>query len=79
MADADNPHLRPLTAEQRRAAAGQFEQANQVMRKGDYNYGIQLLLTCCQINPGNTVYRQTLRQARSTSMATTSTAVAWRL
>jgi tetratricopeptide (TPR) repeat protein len=64
MADADSSPMRPLTAEQRRAAAGQFERANQVLRKGDYNYGVQLLLTCCRLDPGNVVYRQTLRQAQ---------------
>jgi tetratricopeptide (TPR) repeat protein len=62
MADAVPPSLRP-TAEQRRAAAGQYERANQVLRKGDFDYGIQLLLACCKIEPGNLVYRQALRQA----------------
>jgi tetratricopeptide (TPR) repeat protein len=60
---ADTPSaLPPLTAEQRRVAAAQFERASQVISKGDYDYGIQLLLTCCRIDPGNLVYRQTLRQ-----------------
>jgi tetratricopeptide (TPR) repeat protein len=51
-----------VTAEQRRIAAGQFERANQVISKGDHDYGIQLLLTCCKIDPANLIYRQTLRQ-----------------
>jgi tetratricopeptide (TPR) repeat protein len=58
---ADSPSLPPPTAEQRRVAAGQFERANQVISKGDFDYGIQLLLTCCRLDAGNLIYRQTLR------------------
>jgi tetratricopeptide (TPR) repeat protein len=60
---ADASHLPPPSAEQRRVAAGQFQRANQVISKGDHDYGIQLLLTCCKLDPGNFVYRQALRQA----------------
>src|SRR5262245_36682508 len=56
------PPLPRLSPEQRRAAAGQFERANQVIAGGDLDYGIQLLLNCCRIDPVNPVYRQTLRQ-----------------
>src|SRR5438552_4718582 len=48
--------------EQRRVAAGQFERANQVIATGNFDYGIQLLLTCCKLDPGNLIYRQTLRK-----------------
>jgi tetratricopeptide (TPR) repeat protein len=65
MADAA-PHLPSPSAEQRRVAAGQFERANQVIRKGDFDYGIQLLLTCCKLDPANFVFRQALRQAEKT-------------
>src|SRR5262245_63287022 len=51
-----------LTAEQRRVAAGQFERANQVIATGNHDYGIQLLLTCCKLDPASIIYRQTLRQ-----------------
>lgn len=51
-----------LTAEQRRVAAGQFERANQVITTGNHDYGIQLLLTCCKLDPASIIYRQTLRQ-----------------
>lgn len=64
MAHSTPSALPRLTPEQRRAAAGQFERANQVLAAGDFDYGIQLLLTCCQIDPGNAVYRQALRQAQ---------------
>jgi tetratricopeptide (TPR) repeat protein len=56
--------LPKLTAEQRRAAAGQFERANQVLQTGEFDYGLQLLLNCCAIDPGNLIYRKALRQAQ---------------
>jgi tetratricopeptide (TPR) repeat protein len=62
MADHDASILPPPSAEQRRAAAGQYERANQVIATGNYDYGIQLLLNCCQLDPGNLIYRHTLRQ-----------------
>jgi tetratricopeptide (TPR) repeat protein len=65
MADPENL-LPRLTPEQRRAAAGQYERANQVLAKGDYDYALPLLLNCCLIDPGNAVYRQVLRQATKT-------------
>jgi tetratricopeptide (TPR) repeat protein len=72
--DTPEPHdmaepsttLPRLTAEQRRAAVGQFERANQVLKggAGDADYVMQLLLTCCKIDPSNLTYRQTLRQTQ---------------
>jgi tetratricopeptide (TPR) repeat protein len=56
--------LPKLTSEQRRAASGQFERANQVLKGGDHDYGLQLLLTCCKIDPANLVYRQSLRRTQ---------------
>jgi tetratricopeptide (TPR) repeat protein len=53
-----------VPAEQRRAAAAQFDRANQVLSAGDYDYGLQLLLNCCRIDPGNPIYRQALHQAQ---------------
>jgi tetratricopeptide (TPR) repeat protein len=52
--------------EHRRIAAGQFERANQVIATGNYDYGIQLLLTCCKLDPSNLVYRQVLRKTEKT-------------
>lgn len=54
------PKVRP---EQRRAAAGQFERANQALNEGNVDYAIQLLFSCCQLDPVTPTYRQTLRQA----------------
>lgn len=50
------------TADQRKAASGQFERANQVVASGNYDYGIRLLLSCCKLDPANLIYRQTLRR-----------------
>jgi tetratricopeptide (TPR) repeat protein len=58
--------LTKLTPEQRRAASGQFERANQVLKGGDHDYGLQLLLTCCKLDPANLIYRQSLRQTQRT-------------
>jgi tetratricopeptide (TPR) repeat protein len=56
-------HLLPApNPEHRRAAAGQFERANQVIATGNYDYGIRLLLSCCKLDPGNLIYRQALRR-----------------
>ena len=53
-----------LTPEQRLAAAGQYERANQVLATGNPDYAMQLLLNCCVIDPGNPTYRQALRQTQ---------------
>jgi tetratricopeptide (TPR) repeat protein len=62
MADTDASAPATPSPEHRRVAAGQFERANQVIKTGNYDYGIQLLLTCCKLDPGNLVYRQALRK-----------------
>jgi serine/threonine protein kinase len=54
--------LPALSLEHQRAAAGQYERASQVIAKGDYDYGIQLLLSCTRLDPGRLTYRQMLRQ-----------------
>jgi Tfp pilus assembly protein PilF len=56
--------LPPPSPEHRRIAAGQFDRANQVIAAGLYDYGIQLLLACCQLDPANLIYRQRLRQTQ---------------
>src|SRR5262245_26585465 len=62
MADASRP-LTP-TPEHRRIAAERFEHARQAVAKDNYDYGVQLLLTCCKLDPGNLIYRQELRRAQ---------------
>jgi tetratricopeptide (TPR) repeat protein len=56
--------VRPPSPEERRVAAGQFERANQVLATGNHDYGCQLLLNCCKLDPGNLTYRQALRKAQ---------------
>lgn len=63
MSETTHAKLPRLTPEQRRAAVGQFERANQVLTKGDYDYALPLLLNCCVMDPANPVYRQVLHQA----------------
>jgi len=66
MAETDSGVLPPPSPEQRRIAAGQFERANQVIAKGDHDYGIRLLISCCKLDPGNLTFRQTLRRTEKT-------------
>lgn len=55
-----------VAAEQQHAAAGQFERARQVLMTGNIDYGIHLLLSCCQIDPVNLTYRKMLRRIEKT-------------
>jgi tetratricopeptide (TPR) repeat protein len=59
LADAPNP----ATVEQRQVAQGIFQRAAQVIADGNYEYGTQLLVDCCQRDPTNLLYRHALRQA----------------
>jgi serine/threonine protein kinase len=60
---AATPGMIPsLSPEQKRAAAGQFERASQVLAESNYDYAIQLLLSCCKLDPCHLPYRQVLRQ-----------------
>ena len=52
------------TPEQRAAAAGQYERAREVLAVGDAEYARHLLLSCCNLDPANLRYRQTLRQVK---------------
>lgn len=47
-----------------RVAAQQFERARQAMNSGNYDYSIELLRTCCKLDPGNLVYRKALRRTQ---------------
>jgi tetratricopeptide (TPR) repeat protein len=61
---ATTMRLPPVTAESRRIAAERFDRANQVIANGDFDYAIQLLLTCCRLDPANFLFRQTLRRTQ---------------
>jgi tetratricopeptide (TPR) repeat protein len=56
--------LPAVSAESRRIAAERFDRANQVAASGNYDYAIQLLLTCCKLDPANFLFRQTLRRTQ---------------
>jgi tetratricopeptide (TPR) repeat protein len=49
--------------DQRRAAAGQFQRASELLEHSNYDYAIRLLRSCCKLDPTQLAYRQTLRQA----------------
>src|SRR5207302_3024740 len=49
--------------EQRQAAAGQCQRAKEVLKAGNLEYGIHLLLSACKLDPVHTTYRQALRRA----------------
>jgi len=53
--------LTPST-EHRRIAVQQFERASQALRGQNYDYAIDLLCTCCKLDPANLTYRQALRR-----------------
>jgi len=60
----ETPALPGMSAEHRRIAAERFARANQVVASGEFDYGIQLLLTCCKLDPSNMLFRQTLRRTQ---------------
>lgn len=64
MSDRDPSSLTPPSAEHRRIATESFDRANQVLASGNYDYAIQLLKTCCKIDPSNMQYRQVLRRTQ---------------
>ncbi len=60
--DADAGASLGLSAEQIQIAAAQFDRASQARDGGSEEYALELLLNCCRLDPGNALYRQTLRQ-----------------
>jgi len=61
--DDKAPKVPRPTPEQQRVAMGQFQRAQQVLLTGDLDYVIQLLFTCCKLDPLNFTYRRELRKA----------------
>jgi len=61
MTDAAATAVTP-SQEQRQIAAQQFERARQAAAASNFDYAINLLQTCCKLDPGNLVYRQMLRK-----------------
>jgi serine/threonine protein kinase len=58
----DDPGLLGLTLEQVQAAAAQFERAQQAAAKGHLDYALDLLLSCCKLDPLTPGFRQKLRE-----------------
>jgi len=61
MADKTLP---PPSPEQRRIAVERYDRARQVVTTGNLDYGMQLLLACCKLDPASLTYRQELRRAQ---------------
>jgi serine/threonine protein kinase len=59
--DADAGALLGISDEQLRFAARQFDRACQARDGNSGEYALELLLNCCQLDPTNLFYRQTLR------------------
>lgn len=51
-------------AEQKRIAQQSFTKAKDLISEGGFDYAIQLLLTCCRLDPANFYYRKQLREAQ---------------
>jgi serine/threonine protein kinase len=56
-----------LSAEHMQVAAGQFERASAITADGNLEYAIQLLLSCCKLDPTNLLYREKLREVGRTA------------
>ncbi|HEY2784032.1 MAG TPA: tetratricopeptide repeat protein [Fimbriiglobus sp.] len=64
MSERSTPTVPTPTAEQRKIAADNFERARQVIATGNFDYGIDLLMTCCRLDPANVTFRSQLRKAQ---------------
>jgi hypothetical protein len=59
----DRPRDRAIVSdEQRRMADEVFARAGEVLYKGDPIYALELLLSCCKLDPGCIAHRQRLRE-----------------
>jgi tetratricopeptide (TPR) repeat protein len=61
MAASKSVDLTP-SAEHRRIVMQQYERAAQALRTQNYDYAIDLLCTCCKLDPANLQFRQALRR-----------------
>jgi serine/threonine protein kinase len=58
----DSTFILGLTAEQVRAAAGQYDRSRQAREAGNEEYALELLLSCCKLDPSELRYREALRE-----------------
>jgi serine/threonine protein kinase len=54
----------------RRIVDGQFQHGMHAISRGNYDYGMMLLLNCCQLEPGNVMFHQALHEAQHGRCAT---------
>jgi tetratricopeptide (TPR) repeat protein len=54
--------LQGVSPEQRRIAAEWFAHAQEVLGKGDASYALELLQSCCKLDPAKIEYRKLLRE-----------------
>ncbi len=59
----DDPSLLGIRYEHQQAAARQFERGEEARNNGNYDYAVQLLLSCTKFNPVSITYRRALREA----------------
>lgn len=64
MAEQPSGTIPAPTLDQRRVAQESFAKAKELISEGGFDYAIQLLLTCCKLDPANFFYRQTLRKTQ---------------
>jgi tetratricopeptide (TPR) repeat protein len=62
--------------EHQQAAARQFERGEEARNNGNYEYAVQLLLSCTKFNPVSITYRRALREA-SKAAASQRRLVSW--
>ena len=61
--DEEDPSLLGIRQEHQQAAARQFERGEEARKNGNYEYAVQLLLSCTKFNPVSIAYRRALREA----------------
>jgi tetratricopeptide (TPR) repeat protein len=64
MADSASSRVPLPSPEHHRIAAERFEHARRAVTSNSFDYAIQLLLTCCKLDPANPIYRQELRRTQ---------------
>src|SRR5262245_36281848 len=64
MADSPSSRLPSPSADHRRIAAERFEHARRAATTNNLDYAINLLITCCKLDPSNLIYRQELRRTQ---------------
>jgi len=64
MPEQPAPPVPSPTADQRRIAQDSFTKAREAIANEQLDYAINLLLTCCRLDPANFFYRQNLRKTQ---------------